>query len=165
VTSRPAFAVGLAPIALWLAACQPAAAPAAGLSAADRQTIDSLHGAFSAAAMANDYTKVSSMYTEDASLLATNSPVASGRIAIKEAFGHFPPVGDMKLTTDEAHGTADMAAIRGTYVILFAPPGQPAFSDSGKFVELWRKQADGNWLIVWDIFNTSIATPPITSAH
>jgi uncharacterized protein (TIGR02246 family) len=159
VTSRLAFAVGLAPGALLLAACQPAAAPA-GLSAADRQTIDSLHGAFSAAAMANDYTKVASMYTEDASLLAPNVPVATGRIAIKEAFGHFPPVGDMKLTTDEAHGTSDLAAIRGTYAILFAPPGQPAFSDSGKFVELWRKQADGNWLIVWDIFNAD--KPPAT---
>ena len=65
----------------------------------------------------------------------------------------------MKLVTNEAHGTADMATIRGTYTLLFAPPGQLAFADTGKFVELWRKQSDGNWLIVWDIFNSNKPAP------
>ena len=105
------------------------------------------------------------MYTEDGTLLPPNLPSAAGRIAIKEAFGHFPPVGEMKLSTDEIHGTADMAAVRGSYVIMFAPPGQPAFADSGKFVELWRKQTDGNWLIVWDIFNSNMAPPAAPAAH
>jgi uncharacterized protein (TIGR02246 family) len=147
-------------------ACQPAATPVPpGLSATDRQAIDAAHTAFSAAMVANDHSAVSAMYTEDATLLPPNMPSAGGRIAIKETLGHFPPVGDLKLTTDEVHGTADMAAVRGAYVIMFAPPGQPAFADSGKFVELWRKEADGKWLIVWDIFNSNIAIPPTTSAH
>jgi uncharacterized protein (TIGR02246 family) len=145
-------------------ACQTAAPPAApaGLSAADRATIDSLHIAFAAAAVASDFTKVASMYTDDASVLPPNAPIASGRIAIKNVLSQFPPLGEMKLITTEAHGTADMAAVRGTYMLLFAPPGQLAFSDTGKFVELWRKQADGNWLIVWDIFNSD--KPPV-AAH
>lgn len=151
-----AFALRLSPFALLLA-CQPAAAPAPpGLSDADRQAIDAAHTAFSTAAAAGDYTAVSAMYTEDATLLPPNMASAAGRIAIKETLGRFPPIGEMKLITDEIHGTADMAAVRGSYVILFAPPGQPAFPDSGKFVELWRKGADGNWLIVWDIFNSNI---------
>jgi thiol-disulfide isomerase/thioredoxin len=61
--------------------------------------------------------------------------------------------------TDEAHGTADMAVIRGTYVLLLVPPGQPAVADTGKYVELWRKQADGKWLMAWDIFNSNKPTP------
>lgn len=161
---RLPFAVRLSPFALLLA-CQPAATPAPpGLSDADRQAIDAAHTAFSTAAAAGDYTAVSAMYTEDATLLPPNMPPAAGRIAIKAVFGLFPPVGAMTLTTDEVNGTADMAAVRGSYVILFAPPGAPAFPDSGKFVELWRKQADGNWLIVWDIFNSNIAAPP-AAAH
>lgn len=147
-----------------LLACQPAATPAPpGLSDADRQAIDAGHTAFASTVVAGDYTAVSAMYTEDATLLPPNMPSAVGRIAIKEALGHFPPVGEMKLTTDEIHGTADLAAVRGSYALMFAPPGQPAFADSGKFVELWRKEADGKWLIVWDIFNSNMAPP--AAAH
>ncbi len=162
---RLSFACRLSPVALLLA-CQPAAAPAPpGLSDADRQAIDAAHIAFSTAAAAGDYTAVSAMYTEDATLLPPNMPSAAGRIAIKAALGSFPPIGQMTLNSDEVHGTADLAAVRGNYVILFAPPGQPAFADSGKFVELWRKEADGRWLIVWDIFNSNIAAPPAPAAH
>lgn len=158
---RLPFAVRLSPFAVILA-CQPAAAPAApaGLSAADRQTIDSLHSAFSTTATANDLTAVAAMYADDGSLMAPNMPIATGRIAIKETLGHFPPIGEMKLVTNEAHGTAELATIRGTYMLLFAPPGGLAFADTGKFVELWRKQPDGKWLIAWGIFNSD--KPPVT---
>jgi ketosteroid isomerase-like protein len=161
VPPRLPFALRLAPFALILA-CQSASAPAApaGLSAADRKSIDSLHTAFSTAAVANDFAAVTAMYTEDGSLMAPNEPIATGRIAMKEALGHFPPIAEMKLITNDAHGTADLAAVRGTYMLLFAPPGQPVFADTGKFVELWRKQADGQWLIAWDIFNSD--KPPMT---
>ena len=158
MSSHLPFALRLSPFALMLA-CQPAAAPA-GLSAADRQTIDSLHSAFTTAAAANDLTAVTAMYTEDGSLLAPNLPIATGRIAMKETFGHFPPIAEMKLITHEAIGTADLATVRGSYMLLFAPPGQPVVSDTGKFVELWRKQSDGRWLIAWDIFNSD--KPPVT---
>lgn len=162
---RFSFVFRLSPFALLLA-CQPAATPAPpGLSDADRQAIDAAHAAFSTAAAAGDFTAVAGMYTEDATLLPPNMPSAPGRIGVKETLSKFPPVGEMKLSTDEIHGTADMAAVRGSYVILFAPPGQPAFADSGKFVELWRKEAGGKWLIVWDIFNSNSAVPPTTSAH
>jgi len=150
----------LGPLAAFLGCQQPATPPApAGLSAADRQTIDSLHVAFSAAAVAGDFATATAMYTEDGSVLAPNAPIATGRLAIRESLGHFPPIGELKLITDEAHGTADMAVVRGTYVLLLAPPGQPAFADTGKYVELWRKQPDGKWLLAWDIFNSNKPAP------
>ena len=150
----------LAPVAVFLA-CQQPAAPAtpAGVSDADRQTIDSLKTAFSAAAVAGDFATVASMYTDDASLMAPNAPVATGRMAIQQTLSAFPPLGEMKLLTHEAHGTSDVVAMRGTYVLLMAPPGQPAISDTGSYVELWRKQADGKWLLAWDIFNSHKPTP------
>lgn len=149
----------LAPVVVLLA-CQPATpAPPAGLTDADRAAIDSLHGAFAAAAMAADFAKVATFYAEDASVMAPNAPVATGRMAIQQTLGAFPPLGDMKLLTSEVHGGGDLAAVRGTYVLLMAPPGSPAIADTGSYVELWRKQADGQWLIVWDIFNSHKPAP------
>jgi ketosteroid isomerase-like protein len=124
---RLPFALRLAPFAL-LAACQQAPAPAGpvGLTDADRATIDSLHNAFAAAAVAGNFDAVSAMYTEDAKLLGPNMPVATGRIAIKGVLSAFPPIGEMKLIGHETHGSGDLAAVRGTYTMLMAPPGAPA---------------------------------------
>ena len=155
-------ALRLGPMALLIACQQPAtpAAPA-GLTDADRATIDSLHTEFAAAVVAGDFAKVASMYTEDASLMAPNAPVVTGRMGIQQALTTFPPMGEMKLLTHEVHGSSDVAAVRGTYMILMAPPGSPAISDTGSYAELWRKQADGKWLMAWDIWNSHKPAPTL----
>ncbi len=54
-------------------------------------------------------------------------------------------------------GRADLAALRGAYHITFAPPGATrAISDSGKELVVLRKQADGSWLRVGDIWNSDL---------
>jgi ketosteroid isomerase-like protein len=86
--------------------------------------------------------------------------VATGRAALQQAFSAFPPVGDVKLTAVDVVGTADHAVIRGVYSLnLMLPGATAAVADTGKFVELWRKQADGKWLISWDIWNSDIPLP------
>lgn len=159
---RTPFVLRLAPSALLLA-CQQPAAPVAppGLTAADRAAIDSLHTAFAAAAVAGDFAKVASMYTEDASVMAPNQPVATGRAAIQQTLSAFPPLGEMKLIAHDVDGSSNFAAVRGTYALLMAPPGSPAIADTGSYVELWRKEADGKWRIVWDIFNSHKPAPTI----
>jgi uncharacterized protein (TIGR02246 family) len=144
-----------------LLACQQPATPAApaGLTDADRKAIDSVKMVFTTAAVAGDFARVASLYTEDASVMAPNAPVATGRMAIQQTLSAFPPLGEMKLLTHEAHGSSDVAAIRGTYILLMAPPGSPAIADTGSYVELWRKQPDGTWLLAWDIFNSHKPAP------
>jgi ketosteroid isomerase-like protein len=38
-------------------------------------------------------------------------------------------------------------------------PKDVASADHGKFVEVWRKQADGKWKCAVDIFNSDIPVP------
>jgi uncharacterized protein (TIGR02246 family) len=143
----------------FLLGCRPAVR--AGFTEADRQAIDAQHTAWSAAVMAPDVPAAVALYTEDAKLLPPNSPVISGRAAITQMFGQFPPAGDVKLTTIEIVGSDSSATVRGVYSMNLMPAGAPAaIADTGKFVELWRKQADGSWLMAWDMWSSDKAPPP-----
>ena len=53
--------------------------------------------------------------------------------------------------------------MRGAYTMTLAVPGAPApVQDRGKYIEIWRKQADGPWKLARDIFNSDLppAAPP-----
>ena len=156
------FPLRFAPVAVLLA-CQQAASPAApaGLTDADRAAIDSLQTESSAAGVAGDFAKLASLFAEDGSMMAPNAPVATGRMAIQQALSAFPPFGELKLIVHDLYGSSEIAALRGTYTSLVAPPGSPAIADTGSYTELWRKQADGKWLMAWMIWNSHKPAPII----
>jgi uncharacterized protein (TIGR02246 family) len=146
--------------ALLALACQPATPAAPPFTDADRQAIEAQRTAWSNAANANDWAAVAALYTEDATALPPNAPVTTGRAAIQQMLSAFPPVGEVKLTAGEVVGASDHAVVRGVYSMTVMLPGSTvAIADTGKFVELWRKQADGKWLLSWDIWNSDIALP------
>ena len=43
----------------------------------------------------------------------------------------------------------------GVYELTVSPPGGGTISDKGKYVVVYRQQADGTWKAVADIFNSS----------
>jgi ketosteroid isomerase-like protein len=47
----------------------------------------------------------------------------------------------------------------GLYELELSPEEAGPQSDNGKFVEVWRRQADGSWLMAEDIFNSSLPAP------
>jgi uncharacterized protein (TIGR02246 family) len=152
-------------LALALAACQPAAPPAPGFTQADRDSIEAKRTAWANAVNAGDKAALTALYTEDGTLMPPNAPKATGRIAIRQVFDAFPAVGDAKLTAVDVAGTADMAVVQGAYTMnLMLPGATAAVADTGKFIELWRKQADGSWLISWDIWNSDVALPAPAAA-
>lgn len=148
--------------ALLVLGCQPAdTLPAvAEFTQADRDAIEAQRDAWEAAANAGNWDSVAALYTEDATALPPNSPMVTGRAGVRQAFAAMPPVGDVKLTTGEVVATAEMAVVRGNYSLnLMLPGANAAIADTGKFVELWRKQSDGRWLLSWDIWNSDIPLP------
>lgn len=67
----------------------------------------------------------------------------------------------------EVDGRGDLAYVRGRYSMVMALPSQPELSESGKYIEIWRKQPDGSWKLFRDIFNADAppapaAAPPAT---
>lgn len=69
----------------------------------------------------------------------------------------FPPIGEFRLTAEEVDGRGDIAFVSGTYAMTLTPPGaSEPIKDTGKYVEIRRKQTDGRGLIAVDIFNSDL---------
>jgi ketosteroid isomerase-like protein len=62
----------------------------------------------------------------------------------------------------EIDGRGDLAFERSAFVVSFIPEGvtEPT-TNPGKYLNIWRKQADGSWLIAINIWNSDL---PLTEA-
>jgi uncharacterized protein (TIGR02246 family) len=98
---------------------------------------------------------VREFYAEDARLLPPNLPTIAGRSEIREAFRGFLAAGMGGLTIDayeiEVAGSGDLAYGIGAFSLPRPAP------DRGKFVEVYRRQADGSWRCVADMFSSDEA--------
>jgi ketosteroid isomerase-like protein len=147
-----------AALLVGLTACQPAAP--AGLSDADLAAIKALDDNFTTMAMAGDFAGlVKAFYTDDAVFMAPNAPAATGHAEIEALLRTFPPMSNFTIQSDEVVGVGDLAYSRNHYSLTMTPPGGAAFMDSGKSMVILRKQADGSWKFVRDMFNSDIPLP------
>jgi uncharacterized protein (TIGR02246 family) len=127
------------------------------LSDADRKGIQDVTDRFLKAMRSGDSSGVAATYTEDGMLLPPNQSVVKGRDAIRHYLAQFPKITSFNATLDEIDGRGNLAYTRGTYNVTTAPaagqktPGK----DSGKFIEIRRKEPDGSWLILRDFWNSN----------
>ncbi|HEX9724908.1 MAG TPA: SgcJ/EcaC family oxidoreductase [Vicinamibacteria bacterium] len=131
----------------------------AGLSPDDLAAIQATTQAWEDAALANDFEALAATYTQDAKLMPPNHDMVQGRAAIQDFMGTFPPITDMELDPIEVEGAGDIAYVRGNYKITMAPEGGEPISDSGKYLEIRRKQSDGAWLLSHDLWNSDQPLP------
>jgi ketosteroid isomerase-like protein len=139
-------------------ACQPA--PPSGLSDADRAAIDSTEKEFVRLALAGDFAGLArGYYPDDGTVMPPNAPAATGHAAIEAFFRTLPPLTAFELRTEELEGTGDLAYKRGRYTMTMAIPGGPALVDSGKYLEVLKKQSDGSWKTLRDMFSSDLPVP------
>lgn len=151
-------------LGLLAAACAPKseapAAPAApaALSAAELDAVKAVDAAFAAGMNAKDTAAVFAVYAADAKLMPPDSPILDG------AAGHPVIAGliaggasDFVLTPTTAYGVGDLAYVVGT--ASFKMGGA---SEMVKYTEVLRKNADGKWQYVVDMF--SGVAPPASAA-
>ncbi len=148
-------------------ACRPAdggdreTTKVAALSPADKAGIRSLDSAFVVAANAGDAEGVAAVYAEDGALLAPNLPPQKGRDAIKAFWGGFLDAYTVRfeLASDTIEGRGDLAYNQGRYRFTAVPKakGVPGVADEGKFLEILKKQSDGSWKYVVDMYSSNLA--------
>jgi uncharacterized protein (TIGR02246 family) len=130
------------------------------LSDADVAAIRALYDVWVPAVKSRDWETAASLYTEDTVVMPPNMPLIEGREAAKLFLENYPPVKEISFSPLEIDGYGDIAYVQGTYSLLIQPEGAPEpIHDTGKYLEIRRKQEDGSWLLALDIFNSDLPLP------
>ena len=145
-------------------ACQPAAQEAASgeLSDADIAAVRANVQQWVEHAKMGHASVVADLYTEDAIELPPNEPMRAGRAAILERLERdFVGLEDLTITSVETDGYAGVAYDRGTYSVTFMEEGmEEPYTETGKWIGISRRQADGSWLFSRLIWNLDQPPPP-----
>jgi ketosteroid isomerase-like protein len=158
MSTRSVLLAALA-LALASAACQPPAREAGPLSEEDLAAVTGASQAWAEAFGADDDAAAAAFGTENAVLMPPNMPAFQGRQALEEYVATFA-VTDFSVARLEIDGRGDLAFAWSTYVVSFVPEGlTEEGSYSGKYLAIWRKQADGSWLIAAQIWNSDEPFP------
>jgi len=148
-----------------LAACQAPAPEAAEVDvAALRDAVQAREKEWSAAFLAADAAAIAALYTEDAASIPATGDWSRGREGIARL---------MQLDFDSTNFssrediTEEVIPIAAAYIFEVGhyassgtskADGKPK-SESGRYVVLWRKDADGAWRILRDMGTEAAATP------
>jgi uncharacterized protein (TIGR02246 family) len=163
---RYASLVGCAVLFALAAGCANAPAPAPDTREADVSAVKSLEAAWSKDAATKDADKFASYYSDDASALMPNAPVINGRENIKAALQPMFADPNFALAFESTHVEAskggDLVYSVGTYsMTMSAPKGKKAVNDKGKYLTVFKKQADGSWKAVADMISSDMPVPGV----
>jgi len=159
--TAPLFWLVLCPFVIT--SCSPSVT--ADSRAADAAAIQALDGQWSATAAKNDLAGTLAFYADDAVLLPPNAPIATDAKSIRESWGALlaPNTAvSWNVSKAEVAKSGELGYIYGTYSLLIKDPkGGPTVHDTGKLVEIWKKQPDGKWKCIVDTYNSDL---PVSSA-
>jgi ketosteroid isomerase-like protein len=135
-------------------------AQAGDTQTADEKKIRELEAAFSAAAGTKDIDKVLSYYGEYAVMFVPNAPSATTKVTIRNAWKEMltPPGASTswKATKVEVAKSGDLAYTSGPYQDTRNDANGKPIKDFGNYLTVWKKQADGTWKVVADIWNSEL---------
>jgi len=149
--------------ALLTSSCAPPAA--LDTRAADEAAIRALDEQWSATAAKNDLDGTLAFYSEDAVLLPPNAPTAKDQKSIRESWaGLLGPNTAVSWTVSkvEVAKSGELGYLYGTYQLSIKDPkGGPTITDTGKILEIWKKQSDGKWKCIVDTYNSDMPVPAV----
>jgi len=144
----------------------PATATLAGAPATDaaavRQAIEAQNSRFSAAALKGDTATIAGIYADDAIVMGPNEPAFHGHDAIAKGLAKMMSAMSLtghKLQTQDVIVAGDYAIETGAYDVSAAPPKAKPVHDVGKYIVVWKKQTDGSYKILRDVFNSDEPMP------
>ncbi len=125
--------------------------------AAEEQAIRDPDAEWVAAVAAGDAAKCASFYAPDGYLLPPGMDPVTGAEALEQVWAgviEAMPYLTFEPTMIVVAAAGDMAWDYGTYEVRAEPDG--ATVDHGKYLVVWQK-LDGEWKVMADMFNTSVA--------
>jgi ketosteroid isomerase-like protein len=141
-----------------------ACAPTADVEA-ERAALREADAAYTQAVAAKDVERWSAFYTADAKLYPPNDSTVTGIDAIRAFGAEFTAMPNFSATfhpleVDVGSG-GDLGYTLNHYVITVdGPDGRPV-TEQGRDFHVWRKQVDGSWKVVIDIWNSEQPAAPV----
>jgi len=133
--------------------------PAAAADEKIEQAVRDADEQWSKAAVAKDLDKTVSFYAADALVLPPTHPAITTKDEIRNLWKwFFDSLASINWTTTrvEAAKSGDMAYLTGIYEMTM----KDGTKDHGKFLDVWKKQADGSWKVVVDMVNSDLPATP-----
>jgi ketosteroid isomerase-like protein len=116
--------------------------------------------AWSAAFHAGNLDRVMEFIAPDASVLAPNFPIATGKERIAAAFKPFISIPGLDISWKPVHVqvalSGDLAFSDGTYSMTYPGRDGKPVVDNGKYLTIWRLEKSGKWTVIRDMFNTDL---------
>ena len=152
-------------VSVLLAGCNPTAQPVSDSREADIEAIRQADLAWVQAQADDGLEGTMSFYLDDGIMLPPGSPMAIGKPAIREAsaalgIGAPGSSATWQPTKIEVARSGEIGYAIGTFEGSFLDDAGNAVPTKGKYVEIWKKQADGSWMVAADMFSPD--SPPIT---
>jgi uncharacterized protein (TIGR02246 family) len=143
-------------MALTLAALgAPRSAASQEQMVAVRQAIDAQNRAWAEATKAGDAAAIARIFADNGvEVSVRNAKTWKGRAAIQDLFVQIyqnPHATDAVVQTDQVILDGPTAVEYGHYTFTYPPKDGTPQLDSGKYVVVWRQQADGGWRILVDM--------------
>ena len=127
------------------------------------QSLRDTDAAWSKAAASKDLDKTLSYYSDDATVLPPNAPIATTKEEIRKIWQDMLASAGLaiswKATKVEVAKSGDLGFVSGTYELTMNDASGKPVTDKGKYVEVWEKKADGKWKCGTDTWNSDLPAP------
>ncbi len=128
-----------------------------------------LDAQWSKAAAAKDLEQTVAFYSDDAIVLPPNATRAATKETVRNVWKDVLAAPGLVISWKPSkvklgHNGA-MAWVSGTYELIMNDASGKPINDRGKYLEVWEKQADGNWKCAADMWNSDLAVSPPANAE
>ena len=126
-----------------------------------KQQIEKSNSGFMEAFSEGDAKAMTNGYAKDAIVLPPNMPEIKGSDAIVKLWQGFIDMGKgvLKLNTVKINVFGNAATTYHTYNLEVNMKDGQVIKDNGRSVVVYEKQKNGDWLIIYDIWNSSVPIP------
>jgi len=138
---------------IFVLACQPQGQTTT-LSEQDITAVMEATEQYGEAIVAGDYDKIRSLMDADVVLMPPEEPAAQGVDSAMQSMEGIPGM-EGSINPEQVEGSGNLAYVRGSYNITVIVNDTTRIPDNGKYIEVWKKQDDGSWKVVVDIWNSN----------
>jgi len=141
----------------------------AGTTRPAERILRDLDAQWSKAAAAKDLEQTVAFYSDDAIVLPPNATSAATKETVRNLWKDLLAAPGLVISWRPSkvklgHNGA-MAWVSGAYELTMNDVGGKPINDRGKYLEVWEKQADGNWKCAADMWNSDLAVSPPATAE